>query len=69
MNWGKQGEKHVSRPRHAATFPVKAIWKRFITWTDQPMTAATSILCGAFMGIVTGPVIFFCYFGHWKMFP
>ncbi len=68
MNWRKRSRKLMERPRHAAAFSVKAIWNRFISWADKPMTEVASILCGAFMGIVTGPVIFLCYFGHWRMF-
>ena len=50
-------------PRHAAPGPVWAAWRRFTTWTEQPMSAPASILCGAVVGLIAGPVLFLCYFG------
>lgn len=50
-------------PRHAAPGALRATWKRFFTWTAQPMNEAASILCGALMGLFMGPILFLCYFG------
>ncbi len=57
-------------PRHAApgAFPRLLCRARaaahWIAWkSDQPMSAGMMCLCGALLGLLFVPLLFFCYFG------
>ena len=47
------------KPRHAAPGRIA----RFIKWTDEPMNGAQMAISSALAGLVTGILIFNCYFG------
>lgn len=56
-------------PRHAAGrfWPLLARFVRAVhavdRWADKPMSGAACLACGALMGLLFGPLVFFCYFG------
>ena len=66
-----------TEPRHAApsflslaaaqlhTLPQRgrAILRWIDRQLDKDMTGAGYVLCGAIMGLLFGPLLFFCYFG------
>ena len=64
---------NIIRKRRARNRPrerLGAIWDgaaRVYRWmerkADEPMTGAGYALCGALLGLIFGPMIFYCYFG------
>ena len=60
-----------AQPRHARRYTsvfLRLLGRaqaaaRWIAWkSDQPMTEAGMCLCGAILGLLFGPLVFFCYF-------
>ena len=49
--------------KHAAPGPIIKLYRRFAWMADQPMTKGGGALAGAFLGLVSGLTIFYCYFG------
>ena len=49
-------------PRHCAESRLRAALMRFLKRIDEPMTEAQSALCGAFLGLIVAPLLFYCYF-------
>lgn len=65
--------RHAARPyepRHAAPGVFLRLLgraqaaARWIAWkSDQPMSGGAMALCGAVLGLITAPLILYCYFG------
>ena len=57
-------------PRHAAPSwmdapleRLRAVYQWVNIQLDKEMTGAGYFLCGAILGLIAGPLLFFCYFG------
>ncbi len=54
-------------PRHASTRTLPQRLRTIYRWIDRQMdkemSGAACALCGAVMGLMFGPLLFFCYFG------